>query len=80
MKCVIELPCLVGDKAYYVSKNGIEEVVVESFIFNINLFVNVAFEVCGERFGKTLTPYKTVFFTRADAEKVYKQLKEKENE
>lgn len=77
MKCTIELPCRVGEKAYYVDKTGIEEVVVESFIFSIKLYVNVTFEVCGERFGKTLTPYKTVFFTREDAEKVYKELKDK---
>lgn len=80
MKATIELPCCVGDKAFYVSEKGIEEVEVDSFIFNTNLFVNVSFYICGERFGKTLTPYKTLFFTQEEAEKIWKQLKEKSNE
>ena len=65
---LIELPCKVGDKAWYVHKGGIDEVEVDSFIININLFVNVSLYVGCERFGKTLTPYKTLFFTRSEAE------------
>lgn len=76
MKHTIELPCGVGDTAFYVSKSGIQEVEIESFIFNINLFANVSFYICGERFSKTLTPYKTLFFTEKEAQEKYKQLKE----
>ena len=79
MKTTIELPCAVGDKAFYVSKNGIEEVEVEAFIFNINLFANVSFYICGEHFERTLTPYKTLFFTQEEAEKMWKQLKSQDS-
>ena len=65
---LIELPCKVGDKAWYVHKGGIDEVEVDSFIININLFVNVSLYIGCDRFGKTLTPYKTLFFTRSEAE------------
>lgn len=71
---LIELPCKVGDKAWYVHKDGIDEVEVDSFIININLFVNVSLYVGCERFGKTLTPYKTLFFTRSEAEEALAQM------
>ena len=72
---LIELPCKVGDKAWYVHKGGIDEVEVDSFIININLFVNVSLYVGCERFGKTLTPYKTLFFTRSEAEEALAKMK-----
>lgn len=65
---LIRLPCKVGDTAYYVHKKGIDEVEVDSFVINVNIFANVSLYIGGERFGKTLTPYKTLFFTKAEAE------------
>ena len=66
---LIRLPCKVGDTAYYVHKRGIDEVEVDSFVVNVNIFVNVSLYVGGERFGKTLTPYKTLFFTKKRSRK-----------
>lgn len=74
---LLRLPCKVGDKAWYVHKDGIDEVEVDSFVFNINLFVNVSFYIASERFGKTLTPYKTLFFTRSEAEEKLRELEGK---
>ena len=65
---LLRLPCKVGDTAYYVHKGGINEVEVDSFVLNINLFVNVSYYIGCDRFGKTLTPYKTLFFTKEEAE------------
>lgn len=56
MRVTVELPCAVGDTAYYVHRKGVQEVTVDSFIFNTNLFANVSYYVGCERFGKTLTP------------------------
>lgn len=81
---LIRLPCKVGDKAYYVHReylenadkwiNKIDEVEVDSFVVNINLFVNVSLYIGVDRFGKTLTPYKTLFFTREEAEKALAEM------
>lgn len=65
---LLRLPCKVGDTAWYVSRSGIHEVEIDSFAVNINLFVNVSYYIGCERFGKTLTPYKTLFFSREEAE------------
>ncbi len=70
------LPCKVGDKAWYVHKGGIDEVEVDSFVVNVNLFVNVSLYIGCDRFGKTLTPYKTLFFTKEEAEQALKQMGE----
>lgn len=75
MKRIIELPCDIGDKAFWVSKDGIEEVIVDSFIVNTNIFANVSYYIGCERFGKTLTPYKTLFFTKEEVEEVWKQFR-----
>lgn len=72
---LLRLPCKVGDKAYYLHKGGIDEVEVDSFVLNINLFVNVSYYIGCDRFGKTLTPYKTLFFTREEAERALEQMK-----
>lgn len=77
MKKSIELPCDIDDKAFWVSRDGIKEVIVDSFIVNINIFANVSYYIGCERFGKTLTPYKTLFFTREDAEKKWKEFSNK---
>lgn len=71
---LIRLPCKVGDKAYYVHKGGIDEVEVDSFFINVNVFANVSFYIGSDRFGKTLTPYKTLFFTKAEAEEALKKM------
>ena len=71
---LLRLPCKVGDKAYYLHKGGIDEVEVDSFVLNINLFVNVSYYIGCDRFGKTLTPYKTLFFTREEAEQVLAEM------
>ena len=74
-RLLLRLPCKVGDKAYYVHRGGIEEVEVDSFVLNINLFVNVSYYIGCDRFGKTLTPYKTLFFTKEEAEKKLAEMK-----
>lgn len=74
---LLKLPCKVGDKAYYVHKGGIDEVEVDSFFINVNVFANVSFYIESDRFGKTLTPYKTLFFTKAEAEEALKKMEEK---
>ena len=71
---LLKLPCKVGDKAYYVHKGSIDEVEVDSFVLNVNLFVNVSYYIGCDRFGKTLTPYKTLFFTKEEAEETLKRL------
>ena len=87
---LLRLPCNVGDKAYYLHRvymenagvwiDEIDEVEVDSFILNINLFVNVSYYIGSERFGKTLTPYKTLFFTKAEAEAALEKMKGEEHE
>lgn len=74
---LLRLPCKAGNKAWYVHRGGIDEVTVDSFVFNINLFVNVSLYVGNERFGKTLTPYKTLFFTKEEAEQKLKEMESK---
>lgn len=74
---LLKLPCKVGDKAYYLHKGGIDEVEVDSFVLNINLFVNISYYIGCDRFGKTLTPYKTLFFTREEAEQALERIKNK---
>ena len=71
---LLRLPCKVGDKAWYVHRGGIDEVTVDSFVLNVNLFANVSLYIGAERFGKTLTPYKTLFFSRAEAEQKLKEM------
>lgn len=71
---LIKLPCKVGDKAWYVRNSVIDEVEVDSFILNTNLFIKVSLYVGYERFRKTLTPYKTLFFTREEAEQALKKM------
>lgn len=75
MSRTIELPCDVGDTAFWVSKDGIKEVFVESFMVNTNILANVSYYIGCERFGRTLTPYKTLFFTKEEAEEVWKQFR-----
>ena len=82
---LLRLPCKVGDTAYYLHraylKNAdkwvdvIDEVEVVSFVLSINIFVNVKYYVGSERIGKVLTPYKTLFFTKAEAEKALEKMK-----
>lgn len=71
---LLRLPCKVGDTAWYVCRSGIHKVEIDSFVVNINLFVNVSYYIGCERFGKTLTPYKTLFFTREEAEAKLKEM------
>ena len=84
------LPCKVGDKAYYVHReysdkdkswlNKIDEVEVDSFVLNVNLFVNVSMYIGADRFGKTLTPYKTLFFSQEEAATALKKMRGEEHE
>lgn len=71
---LLRLPCKVGDTAWYVCRSGMYEVEIDSFVVNINLFVNVSYYIGCERFGKTLTPYKTLFFTREEAKAKLKEM------
>ena len=71
---LLRLPCKVGDKAWYVNRDGINEVIVDSFVFNVNLLANVSVYIGAERFGKTLTPYKTLFFSKEEAEQKLKEM------
>ena len=83
---LLRLPCKVGDTAYYLHRvylknvdkwiDEIDEVEVDSFILNINLFVNVSYYIGSDRFGKTLTPYKTLFFTKEEAEAALQAMQE----
>ena len=73
---LLKLPCKIGDKAYYLHKGCIDEVEIDSLVLNINLFVNVSYYIGCDRFGKTLTPYKTLFFTREEAEQALEKMKE----
>ena len=83
---LLRLPCKVGDKAYYLHRgylkdidkwiNQIDEVEVDSFVVNINLFVNVSLYIGSDRIAKTLTPYKTLFFTKEEAEQALAKMKE----
>lgn len=71
---LLRLPCKVGDTAWYVCRSGMYEVEIDSFVVNINLFVNVSYYIGCERFGKMLTPYKTLFFTREEAKAKLKEM------
>lgn len=81
---LLKLPCKIGDTAYYVHKDYlanadkwvkiIDEVEVDSFVINTKLLVNVSLYINGDRFPKTLTPYKRLFFTREGAEKKLKEM------
>ena len=83
---LLRLPCKVGDTAYYVHKEYLEnvdkwittidEVEVNSFGYNVNLFVNVSMRINGSCFGRTLIPYKTLFFTKEEAEQALAKMKE----
>lgn len=75
---LLRLPCKAGDTAWYVSRSGIHEVEIDSFVFAINLFINVSYCIGCERFGKTLTPYKTLFFSREEAEAKLTEMEEKD--
>lgn len=87
---LLRLPCKVGDTAYYLHReylknvdkwiDKIDEVEVDSFILNINLFVNVSLYIGTDVFRKTLTPYKTLFFTKAEAEEALAKMKGEKNE
>lgn len=72
---LLKLPCKVGDKAWYVCNSVIDEVEVDSFVLNTNLFVKVSLYVGYERYRKTLTPYKTLFFTLEEAEQALENMK-----
>lgn len=82
---LLRLPCKVGDVAYYVHReylkgvdkwvHVIDEVEVDSFVMNTKLLVNVSLYIGGDRFAKTLTPYKTLFFTKAEAEAALERMK-----
>lgn len=72
---LLRLPCKVGDKAWYVRNSVIDEVEVDSFVLNTNLFVKVSLYVGYERYRKTLTPYKTLFFTLEEAEQALENMK-----
>lgn len=71
---LLRLPCKVGDTAWYLSRSGIHEVEIDSFVVNINIFANVSYYIGCEKFGKTLTPYKTLFFSREEAEAKLKEM------
>ena len=43
-------------------------------VLNVNLFANVSVYIGAERFGKTLTPYKTLFFSKEEAEQKLKEM------
>lgn len=87
---LFRLPCKVGDKAYYLHRvyltnagvyiNEIDEVEVDSFVLNINLFVNVSYYIGSDVFRMTLTPYKTLFFTKEEAEAALEKMKGEEHE
>lgn len=87
---LLRLPCKVGDTAYYLHRvytanagiwiDEIDEVVVDSFVLNINMFVNVSYYIGSKVFGMTLTPYKTLFFTKEEAEAALKKMKVEEHE
>lgn len=87
---LLRLPCKVGDTAYYLHRvylenedkwiYKIDEVEVYSFMLNINIFVNVNYYIGSDRYGKTLTPYKTLFFTREEAEAALEKMKGEEHE
>lgn len=87
-RALIRLPCKVGDTAYYIHReylknadkwiNKIDEVEVESFVVNVNLFANVSLYIGSDRFSKTLTPYKTLFFSREEAEAALERMGEAE--
>ena len=72
---LVRLPCKVGDKAWYVRNSVIDEVEVDSFVLNTNLFVKVSLYVGYERYRKTLTPYKTLFFSLEEAEQALENMK-----
>lgn len=72
---LLKLPCKVGDKAWYVRNSVIDEVEVDSFVLNTNLFVKVSLYVGYERYRKTLTPYKTLFFSLEEAEQALAEMK-----
>ena len=83
---LLRLPCKVGDTAYCLSRtyltnvdkwiHEIVEVEVDSFVLDTKLLANVSIHIRGDRFGKTLTPYKSLFFTREEAEQALQALKE----
>ena len=72
---LLKLPCKVGDKAWYVRNCVIDQVEVDSFIYDIKLLVNVSLYVGYERFRKTLTPYKTLFFYKRRCRTEVKRIK-----
>lgn len=82
---LLRLPCKIGDTAYYLHGvyqeyahkwvDVIDEVEVDSFGLNINLFVNVTYRIGVEKIGRTLTPYKTLFFTKEEAEEALEKMK-----
>lgn len=81
---LLKLPCKVGDKAYYIHKNYlanedkwinvIDEVEVDSFVVYEKILVNASLYIRCDRFAKTLTPYKTLFFTKEEAEAKLKEM------
>lgn len=81
---LLRLPCKVEDTAYYVHKEYlknadrwikiIDEVKVDSFVINANVLVNVSFYIGCDIFRKTLTPYKTLFFTKEEAEQALERM------
>ena len=87
---LLRLPCKVGDTLYRVNKGAKEPVimmrVIQLYIKQIHKdrtvmridAINVSYYIGCERFGKTLTPYKTLFFTREEAEAKLKEMEEKD--
>lgn len=81
---LLRLPFKVGDVAYYLHKvylvyadkwiYEIDEVEVDSFLLSEKICVNVAYRIGSEVFRKTLTPYKTLFPTREEAEKALAEM------
>ena len=81
---LLRLPCKVGDTAYCLSRtyltnvdkwiHEIVEVEVDSFVLDTKLLANVSIHIRGDRFGKTLTPYKSLFFTKEEAEQALAEM------
>lgn len=74
---LLRLPCKVGDEAWYVRNCVIDLVHVDSFIIKNELLVKVILCVGYEKFVKILIPYKTLFFTREEAEAALERMKQK---
>lgn len=72
---LITLPCNVGDTAWYITKDGVIPVIITSFAYTNKLIANVSLEINRERFGRTLTPYKSLFFNEDEAREILEEWK-----